>query len=303
MKIIITGALGYIGSECLVRFANRPDISVIAVDNNVNAISARGAYFMRFPNIQILNCDITDQHQVATLPSVDLIVHLAAKVGYTSSNEDPEATKKINVQGTVNVANLGSPVILFSTGSVYGKIGKFCNETVQPQPQTVYAETKLLSEMACANIDHVIFRPATAYGLGMKVRHDLLVHDLIQTIVKDHRVQVYQPSAMRSFYSVQKLAELVEFACDNFAQLKNQIYNVGCDSGNVTKQQLLDLIAESLNFDADIVAGQDADSRDYNVDYTKLASVWPSHSESFSRSIRSVIDYYRAWSSSNDKKL
>ena len=60
MKIILTGALGYIGCETLQRLAARPDITVYAVDNDSNAIRDRGAYFLRYPNIKLVNCDITD---------------------------------------------------------------------------------------------------------------------------------------------------------------------------------------------------------------------------------------------------
>lgn len=293
MKILITGALGYIGGECLLRFAQRPDITVYAIDNDVQAIADRGKHFSQHSNINIVNCDVTDLHQVRKLPQVDLIVHLAAKVGYLSSSSNPEQTEMINVKGTANIASLYTPVIFFSTGSVYGKIGSVCDETVTPNPQTVYAESKWQGEKALANIDHVIFRPATAYGISVKVRHDLIVHDLVQHIVKNACVDVYQPQALRSFYSVQKLAELVEYACDNFARFKNNVYNVGCESGNVTKQQLLDIIGQHCTFSTNLIYGADADTRDYNVDYKKLSQVWPNYSESFADQIGAVVDYYK----------
>jgi nucleoside-diphosphate-sugar epimerase len=293
MKILITGALGYIGGECLLRFAQRPDVTVYAVDNDRQAIAARSSHFAQYSNINIFECDITDIHQLRKLPSADLIVHLAAKVGYMESSSDPELTEFVNVKGTANIASLYTPVIFFSTGSVYGKIGTVCNETVTPNPQTVYAETKLLAERALANVDHVVFRPATAYGVSLKMRHDLIVHDLIKQIVDTAQIDLYQPQAMRSFYSVQKLAELIEFACDNFALVKNNVYNVGCESGNVTKEKLLDIIGQHCDFDCDIIPGADADTRDYNVDYTKLAAVWPNYKESFADQIVPVIDYYK----------
>ena len=293
MKIIITGALGYIGGECLQRFAHRPDITVYAVDNDREAIATRGAHFAQYSNINVVDCDITDIHQLRQLPQADLIVHLAAKVGYLESSSDPDLTEFINVKGTANIASLYTPVIFFSTGSVYGKIGSVCNETVTPNPQTVYAETKWLGEKALANVDHVVFRPATAYGVSLKMRHDLIIHDLVKQIVGTAQIDLYQPQAMRSFYSVQKLAELIEFACDNFSLLKNNVYNVGCESGNVTKQKLLDIIGQHCEFDCNIIPGADADTRDYNVDYTKLAAVWPNYKESFDDQILTVIDYYK----------
>lgn len=295
MKIILTGALGYIGSETLLRFAQRPDITVYAVDHSASAMRDRGAYFMRWPNLHMINCDVTDPVQVQQLPPADLIVHLAAQVGYTSSNADPDLTSRINVNGVRNIASLGIPVVFFSTGSVYGKIGQVCDETVTPNPQTVYAKTKYQGEQEIASIDHVIFRPATAYGLSLKTRHDLIVHDLIQQAVKNTQLEIYQPSAMRSFYSVSKLAELIEYTCDNFDLFRNNIYNVGCESGNVTKQQLLDMISAQCEFDYVTVPGADADTRDYNVDYNKLKQVWPNYNETFVDQIPAIVEYYKNW--------
>ena len=250
---------------------------------------------MRYSNINIVHCDITNSEQLGQLPSVDIIVHLAARVGYTQSTTDPAVTEAINVLGTKNIAALNTPTVFFSTGSVYGKIGRVCDETVTPNPQTVYAETKLLGEQALQNIKHVIFRPATAYGLSFKVRHDLIVHDLIQQTMALGQLEIYQPSAMRSFYSVQKLAELVEYACDNFEKFENNVYNVGCASGNITKQQLIDIIAKHSKFSYRTVPGADADTRDYNVDYAKLASIWPNHNEQFADAVVPVVRYYQQW--------
>lgn len=295
MKILLTGALGYIGSEALLRFAQNPAVTVYAVDNDCDAIANRGAYFMRYPNIQIINCDITDLTQVNQLPNADLIVHLAAKVGYLSSSSDPVLTEEINVRGVENIATLGTPVVFFSTGSVYGQIGDVCDETVAPNPQSVYAETKYRGEQIIQQVEHVIFRPATAYGLSFKTRHDLIVHDLTQQAIKKRHLEIYQPDARRSFYSVKKLAELIEFACANYSVFKNNTYNVGCESGNVTKQQLLELLEQHIDFNWTRSSGADADSRDYNVSYSKLQSVWPDYNETFANNIPTVVEYYKRW--------
>jgi len=296
MKILLTGALGYIGSEALLRFAQTPAVTVYAVDDDVEAICNRGAYFMRYPNIKIINCDVTDLAQVQQLPTVDLIVHLAAKVGYLSSSSNPKLTKEINVKGVANIITLATPVVYFSTGSVYGQIGELCDETIAPNPQTIYAETKFRGEQLVKQVEHVIFRPATAYGLSLKTRHDLIIHNLAQQAVAHGQLEIYQPAARRSFYSVQKLAELIEFACANYSVLKNNTYNVGCESGNVTKQQLLELLQQHVNFTCTRINGADADTRDYNVSYAKLKSVWPDYNETFAHKIPSIVEYYKKWS-------
>jgi nucleoside-diphosphate-sugar epimerase len=293
MKIILTGALGYIGCEALHRFSARPNLTIYAVDNDTQAIRDRGAYFLRFPNIKIINCDITDIEQVMQLPNADIIVHLASMVGYLQCNQNPKLTYNINVVGTQNIVNLATPTIFFSTGSVYGEIGSHCDEMVPVNPQTVYAKTKYQAEEIIKTIPNVIFRPATAFGLSFKTRHDLLVHDLARQAIKNKHIDLYQPTAMRSFYSVQKLAELIEFSCNNFFKFQNKIYNVGCHSGNIMKQDILKLLEQYVNFTHNIVNGEDADSRDYNVNYNKLKEIWSNYDENFSDSIPGIVEYYK----------
>jgi nucleoside-diphosphate-sugar epimerase len=195
-----------------------------------------------------------------------------------------------------NIITLDTPIVYFSTGSVYGQIGELCDETVVPNPQTIYAQTKYRGEQLVQQVEHVIFRPATAYGLSFKTRHDLIVHNLAQQAVSQGQIEIYQPTACRSFYSVQKLAELIEFACANYSMLKNNTYNVGCESGNVTKQQLLELLQQHVDFVWTGVDGADADTRDYNVNYDKLKSVWPNYNETFAHKIPVIVEYYKKWS-------
>ena len=295
MKIILTGALGYIGCETLQRLVARPDITVYAVDNDSNAIRDRGAYFLRYPNIEIVNCDITDLSAVQQLPQADMIVHLAAIVGYQTCDQNPDLTYLTNVVGTQNISSLLLPMIFFSTGSVYGDIGSSCDESVTVNPQTTYAKTKYQAEEIARTTSSVIFRPATAFGLSFKTRHDLLIHNLSQQAVRSGHIDLYQPAAMRSFYSVQKLAELIEFACCNFTVFQNGTFNVGCHSGNVQKQDIINLIAKYANFTCDIVLGADADTRDYNVSYDKLKAVWPDYNETFSEHLANIVEYYKKW--------
>jgi hypothetical protein len=94
---------------------------------------------------------------------------------------------------------------------------------------------------------------------------------------------------------VQKLAELIEFACCNFTVFQNGTFNVGCHSGNVQKQNIINLIAKYANFTCDIVLGADADTRDYNVSYDKLKAVWPDYNDTFSEHLANIVEYYKKW--------
>jgi nucleoside-diphosphate-sugar epimerase len=112
-------------------------------------------------------------------------------------------------------------------------------------------------------------------------------------------IKLYQPNAKRSFYSVQKIAELCEFAIDNFSSMKNNIFNVGSESGNVSKLEMINIIKKTVDFDLEIIEGKDRDTRDYNVNYDKLKSCWPNLNENFEEQLKSVTEYYKRCQTKN----
>ena len=299
MKVMITGALGFVGCELLHLLSTRPDIQVYGVDNSTEAFTLRSGIFSRYTNIHLYNVDISNLKELSLIPKVDLIIHLASVVGYLTCDNCPEAAELTNIQGTNNVASLDTPVIFMSSGSVYGAIGDICTEDTQINPQTLYAVTKANGEVAIkSKVPYVIFRPATLYGLSHKVRHDLLVHTLSHDAVKNSYIKLYQPDAMRSFYTVHKIVELCVYVIDNFSKFEGNTYNIGCETGNITKRGLVNLIQQNISIKVDIIDSVDLDTRDYNVNYSKLAAVWPDYDENFASNIPSIVTYYKNWNKS-----
>ncbi len=288
MKILITGALGYIGCELLYKLKNT-NIDIIAIDNSSDAILSRLGFFGRFNNIKFKKYDICND--LSIFKDVDMIIHLASIVGYLTCDQQPHETIRTNINGVKNIIKLNKPTVFFSTGSIYGDIGNFCDELVEPNPQTLYAKTKLEGEDIIKTLSkYIIYRPATAYGLSFKVRHDLLIHNLCNDAVKHKHIKLYQPKTKRSFYSVHKLAELCKFSINNFDLLKNNIYNVGSNNGNLTKQDLVDKIKQYVDVKIELVDGEDRDKRDYNVIYDKLKNKWHDIDEFLD--IEKIINYY-----------
>lgn len=289
MKVLVTGCLGYIGCELLYGLADT-DVEVIGIDNSSEAILSRLGFFARYKNIQFFKHDVCED--LSQFEDVDLIIHLASVVGYITCGEHPEEAQRTNIEGTKNIVKLNKPTVFLSTGSVYGDIGKDCDENVTPRPQTLYSQTKLEGENIIKTLsEYVIFRPATAYGLSFKVRHDLLVHNLCKDAATNKYIELYQPNASRSFYSVQKLAELCKFSISNFSNLSNDTYNVGSEKGSLTKRELVDKIKQHIDIKVDIVEGEDLDKRDYRVNYDKLKNKWDEIDETFD--LEQIVYYYK----------
>ena len=269
MKILITGALGYIGTQLLYNLRNT-ECEIIAFDNSEDAMHARLGYLLQTnKNLKFMKYDLHDNLKV--FKDCDLVIHLAAEVGYITCDENPELAQKTNVEGTKKIADLNIPTIFLSTGSVYGKLEQDCVETLPLNPATLYAETKAIGEEIISEIDNfTILRPATAYGLSFKVRHDLLIHTLCSDAIKYGHIDLYQPNAKRTFFHVNDLANTIEYIIDNFSEFNKEIFNVGSDLLNIRKVEIVEEIKKHVELTYKIVKDEDKDMRDYYVDYSKL---------------------------------
>jgi len=292
MRILITGALGYLGCELLCQLSNCPNIQVIGIDNDTTAFKARAGLFSRFENVNLYNVDIRDLSSLRSLPKVDLIIHLAAIVGYISCANTPIDCHSVNIVGTDNIAKLSTPILFFSSGSVYGDLGADCTEDSFTNPQTLYSLSKLQGEHLIKDVPNVVLRPATVYGVGAKVRDDLLVHTLVTEAIEKGTINLYQPTAMRSFYSLRKIANLCVDIVHNFENYEGEVVNVGCESSNITKLGLVQEIQKHIPTNLEIIPGADLDTRDYQVSYAKLASLWVDYNDNFSNNLPEVIKYY-----------
>lgn len=125
MKVLITGAAGFIGTNSLIHFLDQ-GWEVIPVDS----FSRRGTeanlqtLVSRFPDLKFNRCEIEDMPAMIYKHRPEIVFHFAAQVAVTSSVESPSRDFKINAEGTFNIAraahDIGVPVIYTSTNKVYG---------------------------------------------------------------------------------------------------------------------------------------------------------------------------------------
>ena len=132
MKILITGALGYIGNQILKKVANKHEI--YACDNSSEAIETY--YPIWKDKVHLVPEDVC----VVDSCGVDLVIHLAAEVGYVSCDKKPELAQKTNIEGTKRIASFELPTLFFSTSSVYGLVPNssyVCDENFPCNPAAV----------------------------------------------------------------------------------------------------------------------------------------------------------------------
>ena len=275
MRILVTGGAGYIGCV-LVPMLLEADHDVRVLDS----LRKGGLGLLPWAanrRLELVRGDVRDPATLReALKGADVIMHLAAIVGYPACQKDPWLARTTNVEGTRNLIQQRSrdQLIIFpSSLSNYGAVeGQLCTEEMKPQPITLYGVTKVEAEALLLETENVIvYRPATAFGLSPQMRLDLLFNEFVYRALKERHLLVYQPHFMRAFVHVRDFAKAFPFALDNAERMTGQIYNLGSESANLTKGDLAQRVREKVDFVLQFAeTGEDPDKRDYTVDFSKL---------------------------------
>lgn len=274
-KILITGGAGYVGTT-LIDLLLKNGYKVRCLD-----ILRSGPFgiihFFANKNFEFVKGDVRDKKTAAQcLKGIEAVIHLAAIVGYPACRKEPELSQDINVNGTrVLVRQIKGkiPVIFASTGSTYGKmLEKICTETTLLNPLSSYSCQKAeAEEIVKKNKKFVIYRFATGFGVSPKMRLDLLPNDFTFKAVRDRGLIVYEKKFMRTFIHVRDMARALLFALKNYDRMKGEIYNVGSNKMNYSKEDICLIIKKKVDYYLHFAEiSQDPDQRDYIVSYDKL---------------------------------
>ncbi|HJN72771.1 MAG TPA: SDR family oxidoreductase [Myxococcota bacterium] len=275
--ILITGGAGFYGS-IVTRRLLASGHKVHVVDNLMYGPLPLMELFIN-PNYTFTKGDVLDRELMKRLADgKDFVVHLAALVGYPLCKKLPDRARLVNVGGASSVIAALDPktrLIYASTGSNYGEVEGVCTEETPLNPLSLYGETKTEAEYLCMGRGNCVsYRFATAFGLSPRLRLDLMINDFTSQALVNRYLVVYEKHFRRTFIHIQDMARCVEHTVDNWDVMKNNVYNVGDDSMNFTKEDIVMKLREKLDFMVHFAAiGEDADKRDYEVSYEKIRTV------------------------------
>jgi nucleoside-diphosphate-sugar epimerase len=210
------------------------------------------------------------------LAGVDAVIHLAAIVGYPACKKEPQLAQATNVEGTRTLLRHRRPdqrVLFASTGSIYGSVPDYvCNENTPRAPITLYGETKAQAEqMVLDSGNSVAYRFATAFGVSNRMRLDLMPNDFTYQAVRNRNLIVYEGGFKRTFVHVRDMARSFIFALEKWDSVKDDVYNVGHESMNFTKEDVARKILKYVDYYLHFAeVGHDADQRNYEVSYEKI---------------------------------
>lgn len=275
MRILVTGGAGYVGSTlvpALLEQGHRVRVlDTLKFGGHGLLPCCQNRYF------ELTKGDVCDEQAMSkALDGVDAVIHLAAIVGYPACKKEPQVAQATNVDGTRTLMKLRKPdqkVLYASTGSIYGSVPDYvCNENTPRAPITLYGETKSTAEeLVMAGGNSIAYRYATAFGVSNRMRLDLMPNDFTYQAVKNRNLIVYEGGFKRTFVHVRDMARSFLFALEKWDSVKDDVYNVGHESMNFTKEDVARQILKHTDYYLHFAeVGTDADQRNYEVSYQKI---------------------------------
>jgi len=245
MKLLVTGAAGFIGSRLSRALIERGD-TVIGLDNFNDYYSPTQKEqhlldFLPSPNFTLVRGDLRDvalMRELCATHRPDAIAHLAAMAAVRYSVQNPLIYGEVNVQGTMNLLDAarlsGQPrVVLASTGSVYGSDTPvpFVEDAPADHPLAPYPASKRAMELFAHTYHHLWGLPTTIARFfnvyGPHGRPDMMPWQWTQKIQRGEPLTLYNGGHLkRDWTYIDDIVAGLVSALDT--GLEYEIVNLGC---------------------------------------------------------------------------
>ena len=260
MKILITGALGHIGSYLLHNLPKKyNNLYIVAVDSlatnrypSIFNLPSEAKY--KFIEGDVRNIDLHNE-----LIKCDLVIHLAATTDAESSVQNPIQVEDNNFKSTKRIAeqciSTDTSLIAVSTSSIYGTSKKVVDENcsnAELNPQSPYAKTKLKEENYLNNLrnlgkfsNFVILRFGTIFGTSKGMRFHTAVNKFCWQAVMNEPLTVWKTALhqKRPYLDLIDAINAIEIVI-NKNLFNGEIYNVL--TKNLTVNDILNIIKTEI---------------------------------------------------------
>jgi nucleoside-diphosphate-sugar epimerase len=285
MRVLLTGSGGYIGVVTAPVLVER--------GHEVTGLDAgfyqSGWLYHGLPLLP--HTIISDIRHVTpdTLAGYDAVVHMAELSNDPLGQLNPAVTYAINHQGSVALARAAKAAgvrrfVYMSSCSVYGvgEEGEVKTEDSIPNPQTAYAECKVLVERDVASLADDRFSPtflrnATAFGPSPRQRFDVVLNNLSGLAWTTGTIALTSDGTpWRPLVHILDIADAIGcvLAAPREA-IHNQVFNVGDSRQNYRVREIAEIVAEAFPGCAVRFGSNDADNRSYRVSFEKIERELP----------------------------
>ena len=278
MKILVTGAAGFIGMTTSLRLLARGD-EVVGLDNlndyyEVSLKENRLKRLTALPGFRFVKLDVGDRAGMEKLfaeEKFDKVIHLAAQAGVRYSIQNPHAYVDSNLVGFINVLegcrhNQVQHLVYASSSSVYGGNTRmpFSEHDSVDHPVSLYAATKKANELMAHTYSHLYGLPTTGLRFftvyGPWGRPDMALFLFTKAILEGRPIDVFNYGKMqRDFTYIDDIVEGVIRVMDRNAAANPEYDPIAADPatsnvpyrvfniGNNNPVQLLDFIGAIEN--------------------------------------------------------
>jgi len=252
MRIVITGALGHIGSFLIRELPKKfPNAKFILIDNMLTQRYPSLFNLNKKYNYQFLDDDVNTMDLSKIVKKNDYIIHLAALTDAANSFDKSKETEKNNYTSTKKVAEIckkkKAKLIHFSSTSVYGTQNEVVDENCPAEdlkPQSPYAECKLKEENYLKkknNLKFVTLRLGTIFGFSYGIRFHTAVNKFCWQATQQNPITIWKTA----FNQKRPYLSLIDVSRAIILIIKNdifdrEIYNVV--TTNKTVKEIIDVI-------------------------------------------------------------
>ncbi len=257
MRIVVTGALGHIGSRLIRELpVALPNAEIVLLDDlssqrycSLFDLPREGKY--RFVEADILKVDLAKHFAGAAV-----VIHLAAITNAAGSFENAQQVEEVNFKGTELVARAcieaGCALAFLSTTSVYGTQNETVDEDCEIselKPQSPYAESKLRAEQLLESLSDLpcsILRFGTIFGTSIGMRFHTAVNRFCWQAVTGQPITVWRTALdqKRPYLDLGDAVRALKFVIDR-ELFDRKIYNVL--TANATVREIVEIISQHVS--------------------------------------------------------
>lgn len=285
MKILITGGVGFIGTNTAIFFAKNKNNQIAIIDNFSRQAVDQNALFLKnnYPQIKILKANVVDTNKyLDEIKKADVIIHLAGQTAVTISIKNPAKDFQSNIYSTfklLETVRINNPKTIFiysSTNKVYGDLHnhqfiknfkeKNYHDVCHPQGIDESENLDFISPYGCSkgaadlycldygrvyNMNTVVFRQSCIYGpfqFGVEDQGWIAFFSK-QFLFKKSLTIFGSGYQIRDLLYVEDLINAYQLAINNIKRVKGQAFNIGGGIKNAySLLQVINILEDNFGY-------------------------------------------------------
>ena len=287
MRILITGALGHIGSYLLYSIPKKIKCELIILDSFKTQRYSSLFNLPKNHKISFFEEDVRNINRLKNkLKHIDVVIHLAALTNAADSVGREKEFIENNFKGTSEVIKYciknNSKLIYISSTSIYGTQKNLVDENCSSadlKPQSPYAISKfkeeklILSNSKASNLKMIILRFGTIFGVSKGIRFHTAVNKFCYQAAMNKKITVWKSAynQVRPYATLSDFYQLIVFFLKEKKYLNNQTYNLV--TKNLTVKDIIEIIKIKKKVHIRFVNSKIMNQLSYRVSNSKLHKI------------------------------